>query len=154
MDSIEIRQCKQNDLPEVLQLLDAMDAEEGHGEPHEHKKKDLIDRMSEFFLVAEDNGCIIGFVIGERRTTINLKDEMGKDAFPNDSEYLEVQDLYVIPSARGCGIGTQLMTALLDRAHQHSLMRSMVYSANKDYPQIIRFYERVGYRMWHIFMTQ
>ena len=30
----------------------------------------------------------------------------------------------------------------------------MVYSGNRDDQRIARFYERCGYRMWHIFMTR
>ena len=149
MDSVQIRQCEQNDLPAAQPLLDDLQAQYEH-----HEEQPLAQRISEFFLVAEEEGCIVGFVIGERRATVNLTDEMGKDAFPNDREYLEIQDLYVMPSARGRGVGTQLMNTLLQKARDYGLARSMVYSANKDYARIAHFYEKFNYRMWHIFMTQ
>ena len=113
MDSIAIRTCRPSDLPDVQPLFDDLYAHQEH-----HEEEPLADRMSEFFLVAEEGGQIVGFVIGQRRATVNLKDEMGKDAFPNDSEYLEVQDVYVVPARRGRGLGTKLMKALLDRARE------------------------------------
>lgn len=149
MDSLRIRECRGEDLPEVQPLFDDLYADEEHHEP-----EPLANRMSEFFLVAVEDGCVMGFVLAERRRSDNLTDEMGKDAFPNDSEYLEVQDLYVMPSARGRGVGSKLMKTLLARARDQGLSRSMVYSANADYARTARFYERFGYRMWHIFMTQ
>ena len=149
MGSTGIRKCRPSDLPDVQPLFDDLYSEQEH-----HEQQTLAERMSEFFLVAEEGGHIIGFAVGQRREAVNLKDEMGKDAFPNDSEYLEVQDLYVVPDRRGRGLGTKLMKALLDRARQRGLNRSMVYSANADYARIAHFYEKLGYRMWHIFMTK
>ena len=149
MDSVQIRQCQREDLPAVQPLFDDLQAQYEH-----HEEQPLADRMSEFFLMAEEGGYIIGFVIGQRRATANMKDQMGKAAFPNDSEYLEVQDVYVVPATRGRGVGTQLMNALLEKARNCGLGRSMVYSANKDYVRVARFYENIGYCMWHIFMTQ
>ncbi|MBN1554373.1 MAG: GNAT family N-acetyltransferase [Phycisphaerae bacterium] len=149
--TLQIRQCETRDIPVVQPMFDDLYAQQ---QQPEHEEEPLLDRMSEFFLVVEDNDEIIGFVIAERRATVNLKDEMGKDAFPKDKEYLEVQDVYVAAAHRGRGVGTQMMQTLLQKARAAGLDRSMVYSANKDYVQIARFYERVGFRMWHIFMTQ
>lgn len=44
--------------------------------------------------------------------------------------------------------------AIIRECRQEDLPHSMVYSANADYARTARFYERCGYRMWHIFMTQ
>ena len=114
----------------------------------------LPGRLSEFSLVAEHDGQIAGLVVAERRSTDNLRDEIGRDAFPEDESYLEIQELFVREGARGEGIGSALVRAVLERARAAGVRRSLVYSANADYVRIARFYERCGFSMWHIFMTQ
>jgi GNAT superfamily N-acetyltransferase len=114
----------------------------------------LPTRLNEFSLVAERDGAIIGLVIAVRRSTLELRNELGRDAFPDDNEYLEVQDLFVSEANRGTGAGSTLIKELLAIARSAGIRRSMVYSANADYMRIARFYENCGFRMWHIFMTQ
>jgi GNAT superfamily N-acetyltransferase len=79
---------------------------------------------------------------------------MGKDAFPDDSEYLEIQDLYLLPDHRDRGLGTKLVNTLLGIGRENGLQRSLVYSANRDYVRTALFYEKLGFRMWHIFLTR
>ena len=68
----------------------------------------LRDRLGPWFLVAVEQGGVVGFVIGEHKTD---------PACVFDSPgYLEVQDLYVAPERRGRGSGTALMNELMERA--------------------------------------
>jgi len=114
----------------------------------------LQDRLSDFFLVAEVDGQLAGFVIGQRGPVDPIGAELARDAFPNSSAYLEIQDLFVKPEHRNKGIGSLLMTSILKRGRDAGLMHSMVYSTNSDYARIGRFYERVGFRIDHLFMKQ
>ena len=105
-------------------------------------------------MVAEKDGQVVGLLVAEKRTTRNLRDEIGRDAFPDDECYLEIQDVFVRQDERGAGIGTALVRSVLRRARASGVARALVYSGNADYARIARFYERCGFRMWHIFMTQ
>ena len=145
-----IRQCTVSDLPAVSVFLAALYRDR----PRDLHLDELPARLSEFSLVAERNGEVVGLVIAEKRVTQNLRDEIGRDAFPEDEIYLEIQDLFVSERQRGDGIGSALVQAVLERARAAGVRRSLVYSANQDYARIARFYERCGFRMWHIFMTQ
>lgn len=46
------------------------------------------------------------------------------------------------------------MQRLIQLAAKQGVAGSLVYSANRDYVHIARFYEKLGYRMWHIHMTR
>ena len=46
------------------------------------------------------------------------------------------------------------MHAVLQKAQDAGIARSLVYSGNRDYIRIARFYEKCGYKMWHILMRR
>jgi GNAT superfamily N-acetyltransferase len=152
-----IRPCKSDDLSIVNEMFSALYVD--NSPPAD--PSDLPSRLSPFFLVAERGDRIVGFIIAEHRRTNDLRDEMGKDAFPSDKEYLEIQELYVQPVHRRQGIGSKLVRTVLEQAHKQGIERSMVYSGVEGYYRhldtffdIAKFYEKCGYRMWHIFMTR
>jgi GNAT superfamily N-acetyltransferase len=145
-----IRPCAASDLPAATAFL----AELYRHRPEDAHLDELPNRLSEFALVAEKDGQVVGLLVAEKRATRNLRDEIGRDAFPNDERYLEIQDVFVRQDERGEGIGTALVRSVLQRAQTSGVARALVYSGNADYARIARFYERCGFRMWHIFMTQ
>ena len=145
-----IRQCLAGDLPAAAALL----AELYRDRPRDAHLDQLPERLSEFSLVAEKDGVVVGLLMAEKRMTNSLRDEIGRDAFPDDEHYLEIQDVFVREGDRGQGIGAVLVRTVLERAKASGIPRSLVYSANSDYGRIARFYEGCGFRMWHIFMTQ
>jgi GNAT superfamily N-acetyltransferase len=112
----------------------------------------LRARIGDYFLVADLGGRVVGYVIGEVRATAG--NEFVENVLDDRPEYLEVQDLYVDVEHRGHGIGTKLMRAVLAAAEHRGVAGSLVYSANRDYLRTARFYERLGYDMWHIHMTR
>jgi GNAT superfamily N-acetyltransferase len=145
-----VRRCTSNDLAAAKSLI----AELYRDRPQDADLDELPTRLSEFSLVAELEGEIIGLVIAVRRSTLEPGNEISRDAFPDEDEYLEVQDLFVRQANRGSGTGSALIKEVLAVAKSAGVCRSMVYSANADYIRIARFYENCGFRMWHIFMTQ
>jgi ribosomal protein S18 acetylase RimI-like enzyme len=90
----------------------------------------LPSRLSEFAIVAEKGGGVVGFLLAEKRRTRDGRDELGRDAFPQEEEYLEIQESFVDPAHRNKGIGTPLMREVLSRGEAAGLKRSMVYSGN------------------------
>ena len=150
MSDVSIRQCTSGDFPEVVGLYGRLFTDYGDPVPDEG----LEARFGEYLLVAELDGEIVGFLCAEKQTIAFMKSEIGRAAFPDDEDYLELQELYVVPEHRGQEIGTQLVRTVLEKGRSNGLERSMVYSNMPDYVRTARFYERCGYKMWHIFMTQ
>ena len=145
-----IRTCRSGDLLHIERLY----ADLHGGCAPQAEEQPLGERLGEFFLVAEENGRVIGFVIAARGPVDVIGREMAHDAFPGEAGYLEVQDIYVAPERRNCGIGSSLLATVLRRGAARGLNRSMVYSTNEDYARIGRFYERCGYRVHHLFMKR
>ena len=138
-----IRRATPSDLPAVAELFYRWE-EEGCTRCLQGESPGMLrDRLSPWFLVAEQ-GTVVGFIIAEHQTDqACVFDRPG---------YLEVQDLYVAPGDRGRGIGTALMNRLLDRAAEQGIEQWTVYTGNRDWRRTMQFYERFGFRIWSLEM--
>lgn len=86
------------------------------------------------FLVAELDGKVVGMTTFVQRFHIW-----------NNSHFLNLDDLYVSPDARGHGIGTKLLAALGALAKAQGM--PVKWEVNKDNEGAIRLYERMGARV-------
>lgn len=86
------------------------------------------------FMVAELDGQIVGVATYVERYHIW-----------HDSIFLNLDDLYVSPAARGHGIGTKLLAALGSTAKARGL--PVKWEVMKDNEDAIRLYERMGARV-------
>ena len=102
--------------------------------------------LGPYFLVAEREDCIVGFIHGEKRISEGLA------VVPKGDSYLEIVDLYVEPQYRTQSIGGSLVTRLLELAKRDGIHRASVYSATKDVPSVMRFYQGHGFRGWFVQM--
>jgi GNAT superfamily N-acetyltransferase len=101
-----------------------------------------------FFLAAEGEGRILGFLLATRQEA-----EAGQiGPYPQGGPYLEIEELYVRQGRRGEGIGTALMEAFTAVARNHGLEHGLVYSSSRDWRTVIGFYERFGFKFWHVQM--
>ena len=147
-----IRPAGEGDLPGVAEMCQAWADENLTRNYRPDTPEELRERLGECFLVAELAGQVVGFAIGQIRPTAG--NEFVEGVLDDEPAYLEVQDLYVAPDRRGRGLGGRLMRTLLDHAAATGATGSLVYSANRDYLRTARFYEKLGYQMWHIHMTR
>lgn len=145
-----VRQATVDDLPTLEQFWSNLFTETNDPVPD----SDLPNRLCEYTWVAEVDGNVVGYVNGEVKNTHAMVEDVGRDAFPNEDLFLEIDDMYVMPDYRHRGIGEQLMHAALGTAESRGVKRSMVYSDCPNYVQTARFYEKCGYKMWYIFMTR
>ncbi len=151
-EDFRIREATIDDLPAIAELCQQWEAESITRNYRADPVEKLRDRLGRCFLVAESADCMMGFVIGEVRATKG--NECVEGVLDDKPSYLEVQDIYVAVNCRCRGIGTALMKELLGRAARDNAGGSLVYSANRDYVRTAKFYEKLGYEMWHIHMTR
>ena len=138
---IQVRPCTNNDLSCVATLFARWQAEASvHGLQAEIAEE-LRPRMGEYFLVAQAAEGIVGFIIGKVQTQPLC-------VLPAGRPYLEVKDLYVAPEHRRQGIGKALLLALFDAAAKAGVGGFTLYSASKDWQNVLGFYEKAGFRMW------
>ncbi len=106
----------------------------------------LRGRLGPYFLVAEREGGIIGFVCG----TAHVSE--GNAVLAAGERYDEVDDLYVAPECRSQGIGGRLLDALMMQARQDGIERFLLYSSTRDTDAILRFYRGHGFETWYVQM--
>jgi ribosomal protein S18 acetylase RimI-like enzyme len=127
--ALVIRQfCYPEDYPAVRALWDGA----GRGinvrrsdEPHELEKK--LERDPDLFLVAEENGLIVGSVIG---------------GF--DGRRGMLYHLAVAPAYRQRGLGQALMDEVEQRLRQKGCIRCYLM-VTKDNPEAMTYYEKRGW---------
>lgn len=146
MSSLIIREGTKYDIEQVL-VLQQRWAMEGITYGFTAANKAFIEsRLGEYFLVAELNEEIVGFVYGTVHNAMNM-------AIMNNNElYLEVEDLYISPKNRASGLGSLLVDEILEVAKENGIERSLLYSSSKDMDSIINFYRKHGYKTWSIQM--
>ena len=147
MTEVRIRECRESELNEAESLYYKLYEGKEDIEP-------LSERIGEYCLVALKKDTVVGLLVAEVISTESMVTEIGRDAFPGEKKYLEIQELIILPKQRSKGIGSMLIEAVLKKAKENGIRRSMVYSSNQNYVETAKFYEKNGFNMWHIFMTQ
>lgn len=101
---MQIRRVYENEAPQVLELWRA-NGEEAVGGPVQLAEDNILEHVRQnashphaICLVAEDRGELVGFVTATRTSHPTLPGGAG-----------EIEELYVRPSARGAGVGRELV---------------------------------------------
>ena len=106
----------------------------------------LLGFLSECFLVARDADRIVGFVCAR------IVDNPGYAVMPTVQRVLQIEELYVRPQARGRGVGTVLVEAVLQKAREQGVRAFHVFSATRNTEETLRFYRRHGFEPWGVQM--
>jgi N-acetylglutamate synthase-like GNAT family acetyltransferase len=102
-NSTLIRQASKPDVPFIYRLQRQMSAEDGIYGFVAETAGQIEKAINPYFLVAETNGGIIGFISG------GVSAAEGSAVIPKDEKYLEIENLYVAPRFREQGIGGRLV---------------------------------------------
>jgi ribosomal protein S18 acetylase RimI-like enzyme len=146
MTNILIRECTRLDLDHVFEL-DTLWREEGVSYAWYGDRDELIadfDRFQKYFLVAESDGRIVGYVNGSIRMNETVK------VLAEQETYLEIENIYVMPEFRDMHVGGDLLENLLKVAKQNGLERFVVSTVTKDTDRIMEFYRSYGFRPWYV----
>jgi GNAT superfamily N-acetyltransferase len=142
----EIGRCSISDIPAVIRLSEKW-ASEGitHGLAA-NSFADIEGRMGEYFLVAFHDQEIVGYIFGAVHVSEGLA------VIPAEEKYLEIDEVYIQPEHRRSGIGHQLVDSILAEAKSNGVSKAIVYSATKQWQDMVRFYEKHDFKMWFVQM--
>ena len=144
--NLTIRECLYKDLDYIVDLQQQWSKEEITYGFMPADKDHLETKLGKYFLVAELNNEIVGFVCG----TVNKADNIS--VINNGETYIEVEDIYTAKDNRDKNIGTLLLDRVLEVAKENGVERSLIYSSTKDIDSIIKFYRKNDYKTWYIQM--
>lgn len=146
--SVSIRTAKKSDLhslSSMQKLLESEGAIWGFGaDPiQEWEALDL-----NWLLVAEEDELPVGYVFCVPR------EYKGECVFPEGSRILEILEIYVRPASRRDGVGHELVSAVQARAEEEGFSHLRLYSASKQFDDVVRFYRDCGFNPWYLEMVK
>lgn len=141
-----IRPARNTDIPAIIQLTRHWAAEETTYGIVPSPFDFLAEHLGPYFWVAAHDSQLVGFICGA------IQRSEGLAIIPAEEMYLEIEDLYVLPEFRCCGIGTQLVETVLGVATGQGVTAGLVHSATKDWRRIVHFYQQFGFKMWYVQM--
>ncbi len=139
-----IRPAVESDLPDVMALGQKW-ARSGETLGFQASDEVLLrGALGGCFYVAEAEAGLLGFVWGKLGSAPKYA-----AVVPAGEEYLELEDLYVVPEARCEGIGRGLLDASI--AWSRSRTRYVLgFTSTKELDRVLRFYGRSGLRPWGV----
>ena len=136
-----IRRVTMDDLEEVVNLESA-----AFKMTKEQTKNDMMGRIENYpdtFLVAQEDGKVIGHIFGPAFNKRYIEDELYFNNHPNqkDDRYQMILSLAVLPAYRKQGIATKLIEALAQEARKQNRQAISLTCL----PKLIKFYEKRGF---------
>lgn len=150
MKDIHIRECTLNDIDGIFHLEAQWEQEDVSYQFIPLSREDFIagfERFGDYYLVAESEGRLIGYVNG----SIRYGDE-NVPVIPVREMFLEVENIYVQAGFRDREIGGKLLKRLLEIARENGIQRFFVSTVTRDMDGILRFYRRHGFKPWYMEM--
>jgi ribosomal protein S18 acetylase RimI-like enzyme len=149
MDNVLIREITPQDIEAIFQLDSQWDQENiAHEFIYVSRAEFMADleRFQAYFLVAESEGRIVGYINGSVRLS------QGLAVIPEQEPYLEIENIYVKPEFRNRHIGGNLIERLLEIAEQIGIQRFLVSTVSKEMDKTLNFYRRHGFKPWYVQM--
>ncbi|MGM9934894.1 GNAT family N-acetyltransferase [uncultured Clostridium sp.] len=139
---MEIRSALKEDLQEIIRIESICFPESEAAKEDDIRKR--FDAFSENFIVAADNGRIVGFINGCTTDAPKLPDELYHDTklHKKDGAYQTVFGLDVLPEYRHKGVAAQLMNHLIELSKERG-KKGMVLTCKNH---LIHYYEKFGFR--------
>ncbi len=125
-------------------LIEMSGAWEGENSTYGYRKNDAADIEGNRIFLAEENGEIVGYLLGREEKAQRASSIMA-DATP----YFEIEELYVVPRRRSQGVGRALFTWAEQAVKASGCEFLMLSTATKDYKSILHFYiDELGMDFW------
>lgn len=118
-------------ISKLIKLSETWAAENSCYGYHPNNKSDIEGNR---IFVAEDNGDIVGYLLGKV-----FKSEKMKSIMPEGTPYFEVEEIYVIPEKRSQGIGEKLFICAEEKV-KNEAEYIMLNTATKNWKAILHFY--------------
>jgi GNAT superfamily N-acetyltransferase len=143
-----IRLAAESDVERVVRLQRAWQAENTVYGFVSRSAEEMHSVLGNYFLVAEAGAELVAFATG------NVYKNYGTAAavVPESNIYLEIDEIYIVPTHRHRGLGSLLIDRLLKTARAEGVTHATLYSSIKDIGPVMQFYEKHGFESWSIQM--
>ncbi|NDU76852.1 GNAT family N-acetyltransferase [Actinomadura sp. DSM 109109] len=142
------REATVDDLPEIVRLL----ADDPLGSTRETPGEEIPEAyFAAFAAIAKDpnNSLVVAEVAGRVAGTLQLTFIPGLTY--TGSERAQIEGVRVAAEQRGAGLGQTMITWAIDRARARGC-RVVQLTTDRQRPDAIRFYQKIGFRPSHMGM--
>ena len=109
-----------------------------------YRANDKSDIEGNRIFLAEEDGCVVGYLFGNLYTTERKQADM-----PEGAPYFEVEELYVVPDKRSRGIGESLFR-YVENAVKNKAEYMVLSTATKNWKAIFHFYiDELNMQFWN-----
>lgn len=117
---------------------------EAEGSTYGYRKNDAADIEENRIFLAEENGEILGYLLGKEERV-----QRASSIMADGTPYFEIEELYVIPQRRSQGVGRALFACAEQAVKGSGCAFLMLSTATKDYKSILHFYiDELGMDFW------
>ncbi|MGN0447740.1 MAG: GNAT family N-acetyltransferase [Acutalibacteraceae bacterium] len=106
---------------------------------------EILTYNKEYFYIALDGETVVGYVTGEVKIN-NSENYM--NVFLENTNFLHIKDLYIIPDYRNKNIGAELLKKVEEKANNNGVEHIFLSSATIDANSVRRFYEKNDFKIW------
>lgn len=135
---MNIRLATKEDLNEIIKIESICFPEAEAAKESDFQKR--FDAFKENFIIAEDNGKIIGFINGCTTDLPELPDEL--QLHKKHGDYQTIFGLDVLPDYRRNGVAAQLMNYFIELSKERG-KKGMVLTCKIH---LIHYYEKFGFK--------
>lgn len=139
---MNIRLATKEDLNEIIKIESICFPEAEAAKESDFQKR--FDAFKENFIIAEDNGKIIGFINGCTTDLPKLPDELYHNVqlHKKHGDYQTIFGLNVLPDYRRNGVAAQLMNYFIELSKERR-KKGMVLTCKNH---LIHYYEKFGFK--------
>lgn len=139
---MNIRLATKEDLNEIIKIESICFPEAEAAKESDFQKR--FDAFKENFIIAEDNGKIIGFINGCSTDLPKLPDELYHNVqlHKKHGDYQTIFGLNVLPDYRRNGVAAQLMNYFIELSKERG-KKGMVLTCKNH---LIHYYEKFGFK--------
>lgn len=139
---MNIRLATKEDLNEIIKIESICFPEAEAAKESDFQKR--FDAFKENFIIAEDNGKIIGFINGCTTDLPKLPDELYHNVqlHKKHGDYQTIFGLNVLPDYRRNGVAAQLMNYFIELSKERG-KKGMVLTCKNH---LIQYYEKFGFK--------
>lgn len=131
-----IRGARESDYVELMVLYNDFVGEDRYSKYDNDSFKEVLKSPANYILVVEEDGKLIGFATLSVRRLVRYPRPIA-----------ELDELYVVETFRGKGIGKQLIAKIEEIAKEKNCYRVYIGSANR-FETAHKFYQTLGYEKY------
>lgn len=100
--------------------------------------------------VAISNGKIVGYCYGKVEKEVKNRTYSQKNDF-----YFDLEEIYVLPKYRNCGVGQKLYNFVEDYAKKENCKTLRLNAVSKDYKRLLSFYiDKLKMNFWSAYLIK